>query len=189
MPAIPVPPSLTAAEIQPLLRPADCLLYRPTSFEWKHPGRFGWIFGDAIDFRSWHDVCHCEMYIANGKSVASRDGQGVAMYPWRNTELQYVLRPTVTPLHWRAFWPWFYSVNGEAYDWWGLLRFAWFKDVGHGDNHKMFCSEFLARAYRALGAQVIGDNEDADAVAPFEFLLSPNLVSLDFTTYGTTHSA
>lgn len=154
---------MTPAEIESLLKPGDCLLYRPKGF-------FGWL----IKLKTWHNIAHCEMYVGKGKSVASRDGVGVGSYPWRNAELAYVLRP-VNPLDWASFWKWFYTVNGQGYDWLGLVRFAWFRDIGTGNDNKQFCSEFLARAYRALGAKVFADAEDADAIAPSSFLTSPTL--------------
>lgn len=154
---------MTPVDIQSLLKPGDCLLYKPKGF-------FGWL----IKLKTWHNIAHCEMYTGNGRSVASRDGLGVGSYPWRDTELAYILRPPAG-LDWAAFWKWFLTVNGEPYDWYGLFRFAWFKEIGGENNGKMFCSEFLTRAYRALGAKVFGDVEDADAVAPGDFLKSPNL--------------
>ena len=156
---------MTPTEIQSLLKPGDCLLYRPKPRS---------LFGNIIKFKNWHEVSHVEIYVGAGKSVASRDGLGVAQYPWRDSELAYVLRPTY-PLDWAAFWKWFQTVNGQKYDWLGLLRFGWFKSIGTGDNSKMFCSEFAARAYRVLNAHVFADAEDADAIAPFQFLTSPNL--------------
>lgn len=154
---------MTRNEIDTLLRPGDCLLYKPHG-----------LAGILIQAKTWHRVAHVEVYTGNGKAVASRDGVGVGIYPWRSDDLAYVLRPTY-PLDWVSFWRWFRTVNGQRYDWWGLLRFAWFTQTGAGKNNRMFCSEFAARAYRYLGAHVFGDVEDADAVAPFEFLLSPNL--------------
>lgn len=150
-------------EIESLLQPGDCLLYRPKG-----------IFGILIALKTWHRIAHCELYIGEGRSVASRDGVGVGIYRLRTTELAYVLRPTY-PLDWFRFWKWFRSVNGQRYDWWGLLRFVWSRSVGGGNNQRMFCSEFLTRAYRSLGARVFNGAEDADAVAPAQFLLSPNL--------------
>lgn len=155
---------MTPAEILTLLKPGDCLLYRPKGF-----------FGFLIREKTWHKIAHCEMYVGNGASVASRDGKGVGQYPWRNTELAYVLRPPQSEINWPEFWKWFRTVNGQPYDWFGLARFAWGGDIGTGNNGKMFCSEFLTRAYRKLVAKVIGDEEDADAVAPFEFLVTSSL--------------
>lgn len=156
---------MTRTEIEATLLPGDILLYRPVK---------GSLFGFIIRSKTWHNVSHCEMYVGKGKSVASRDGIGVGQYVWRSTELAYVLRPDRN-LDWASFWRWFQTVNGQKYDWVGLLRFAWFKDVGKGQETKQFCSEFLARACRALGAKVFSDAEDADAIAPFQFLTSPNL--------------
>lgn len=169
---------MTRAQIEPLLQPGDCLLYRPVRFDLRHPG---WIFGALIMFKTWHAVSHCELYVGKGRSAASRDGKGVALYPWRDSELAYVLRPT-RPLDWKAFWTWYLSVDGQGYDWWGLVRFAWFRSVGGENNGKMFCSEFVTRAYRALRAGVFSDHEDADGIAPFEFLLSPTLQRMPFVS-------
>jgi hypothetical protein len=154
---------MTPAAIEARLLPGDVLLYKPTG-----------IFGTLIRIKSWHEISHCEMYVGDSKSVASRDGIGVNVYPWRNTQLVYVLRPTY-PLDWASFWRWFLTVKGEKYDWWGLHRFLIASSPSSGDNDKMFCSEFLTRAYRYLNAHVFSDYEDADAIAPFQFLTSPNL--------------
>lgn len=169
-----LPADLTPDQILALVRAGDQLLYRPQRFDLKHPG---WIFGALIRFKTWHNVSHCELYIGKGKSAASRDGVGVGLYPLRTSELAYILRPTQS-LDWAAFWKWFYTVNGQAYDWVGLVRFAWFKSIPTTHNDKMFCSEFLTRADRALGVNAFNPDEDADAVAPASFLLSPNLVSV-----------
>lgn len=155
---------MTRKDIEATLLPGDCLLYRPCSF-----------YGRLIARRTWHNICHCEMYVGKGQSFASRDGVGVGQYSWRHTELAYVLRPVKQDLHWTEFWRWYRIVNGQGYDWWGLLRFVLLRWPDKGDNGKQFCSEALTRAYRKLEAGVISDLEDADAVAPFEFLLSPNL--------------
>lgn len=157
---------MTPSEIDAILRPGDCLLYGPK------PGS---IFGWLISRKTWHGVSHCEMYTGKGKSFASRDGIGVGLYPLRTDELAYVLRPT-DPLDWAAFWKWFYTVNGQKYDWLGLLRFVYTKSGSSGKNEKMFCSEAMTRGYRALGARVFNDQEDADAIAPAQFLTSANLV-------------
>jgi hypothetical protein len=156
---------VTPAEIESHLQPFDILLYRPKK---------GSFFGTVIQFKTWHSISHCEMYVGDGKSVASREGIGVNVYPWRPSELTWVLRPT-EPLDIAGFWKWFLTVKGQKYDWWGLRRFEWFSSIPSGNNAKMFCSEFLARACRALQAKVFGNIEDADAIAPFAFILSPNV--------------
>lgn len=136
------------------LQPGDVLLYGAT-------GLVGWI----ISIKTWHPVAHCEIYIGQGESVASRNGIGVGRYPMREAELVRVRRPTL-PVDLQEAMRWFATVNGEGYDWLGLLRFA--KPSGHGSATKMFCSEFATRFYRAGGFAPFGD-EDADAIAPCEF--------------------
>ena len=160
---------MTATELESRLKPGDCLLYGPK------PGSF---FGWLISLKTWHKISHCEMYTGKGKSFASRDGIGVGLYPLRDTEIAYVLRPT-DALDWAGFWKWFYTVNGQKYDWVGLLRFVYTKSGSTGNNNKMFCSEALTRAYRALGAKVFNEAEDADAIAPAAFLTSAGLTIVD----------
>lgn len=147
--------------MQPDLKPGDCLLYRPT-------GLFGWI----ISLKTWHSIGHSEVYIGGGYSLASRDGVGVGRYPTRWNELGVVLRPT-HPLNLTSALAWFFNVaNGQKYDWLGLLRFAWRSKVKSDKrDNRMFCSEFLTRFYRQAGMDPF-NGEDADGIAPFEFLLS-----------------
>lgn len=160
---------MTPCEIESRLLPGDCLLYHPVAGSF-----FGWL----ISRKTWHGVSHCEMYTGKGKSFASRDGIGVGLYPLRTSELAYVLRPTQW-LDWAAFWKWFATVDGEKYDWFGLLRFVYTTSGSTGNNNKQFCSEAMARGYRALVAHVFNDAEDADAIAPAAFLTSPNLTVVD----------
>jgi hypothetical protein len=143
------------------LQPGDCLLYQPRRFS---------IFGHLIAFKTWHKISHCEMYVGDGISLASRDGIGVGAYETRWSELRYVLK-TTAPLDFDALNDWFKTVNGQKYDWWGLLRFVYWGGVGAGDNGRMFCSEFLTRAYRAAGLDPF-NGEDADAIVPFQFVTS-----------------
>lgn len=143
------------------LKPGDALLYGPKGF-------FGWV----ISIKTWHAVAHCECYIGNGQSVASRDGLGVGQYPLRTEGLIHVLRPTAPFQLFRAMLWYVQSAKGQKYDWMGLLRFAWrARVVPEAQDNKQFCSEFLARFYRAGGMDPF-NGEDADAVAPSYFLLS-----------------
>lgn len=144
------------------MKPGDCLLYTPTG-----------VFGIAIAIKTWHSISHCECYVGQGQSVASRDGIGINQYPWRNTQLGYILRPN-RPFNLGAAMDWFQGVRGEKYDWMGLLRFGWrAKYVPHClTDNKMFCSEFLTRFYRAGGMDPF-PREDADAIAPFQFESNP----------------
>lgn len=160
---------MNPSEIEGRLKPGDHLLYTPTK---------GSIFGALIAVKTWHGISHCELYVGKGKSAAARDGIGVGLFPLRTEQLAYVLRPQ-GELDWFAFWTWFRSVNGQKYDWLGLLRFAWFKSIGTGNDGKQFCSEFLCRAGRKLGLKVFAATEDADAIAPASFLTSANLTIVD----------
>lgn len=146
----------------PTLRAGDCLLYKPK-------GVYGWI----IAIKTWHPIAHCECYVGHGKSVASRDGIGVGRYDVRLDGLAYILRPRV-PFGLAGAMDWFYrKAAGQKYDWIGLLRFAWrSRVVPERFDNRQFCSEFLARFYRAGGLDPF-NGEDADAVAPSTFLLSP----------------
>ena len=147
-----------------ILRPGDFLLYRPTGF-------FGWL----ITLKTWHKIAHCECYVGDGYSVASRNGIGVDAYPFRESELALVLR--FRPEHTfklNSALTWFLrAAKGQKYDWLGLLRFTWGTDYIKGDkNNKQFCSEFLTRFSRAGGVDPF-NGADADSIAPFEFEISP----------------
>ena len=143
-----------------ILRPGDVLLYRGT-------GVFSW----AIRLKTWSNVSHCEGYVGEGRSVASRDGVGVGEYPLRLDGLYAVLRPR------RRFCvsyaaQWFATVAGQGYDWIGLLAFFTARMQGNS-NKKMFCSEFITRWQRAGRIEPFADSYDADAVSPGMLLASP----------------
>lgn len=141
------------------LRAGDCLLYGPKGF-----------FGYAIAIKTWMKVAHVEVYAGDAQSWASRDGEGVGIYPSRTDRLIYVLRP-VEALDLLTMDHWFQSVEGQGYDWLGLARFLAWGSIGSGDNGKMFCSEFACRLYRMGGVDPF-NGCDADAIAPASFLLS-----------------
>lgn len=140
------------------LQPGDCLLYAPGGF-------FGWL----IAVKTWHLTSHVEIYDCDGCSVASRDGKGVGRYPFRSEGLSFVLRPDQFYVH-PAAMRWFDEVDGQKYDWLGILVFSLAVKKGHPD--KMFCSEFATRFYRSGGLEPFHRDEDADRVAPFQFLTS-----------------
>jgi hypothetical protein len=65
------------------------------------------------------------------------------------------------------------TAQGQKYDWLGLLRFTWGSSYTKGGmNNKQFCSEFLTRFLRAGGVDPF-NGDDADAVPPFMFMISP----------------
>lgn len=147
---------------QSILKPGDCLLYAPTGF-----------FGFLITVKGWHKVGHCEAYIGDGYSVASRNGKGVAAYPFREKDLITVLRPN-REFKLNTALSWFITeAKGQKYDWLGLLRFTWGSDYSKGnENNKQFCSEFLCRFYRQGGLDICNQC-DADSIMPFQFGICP----------------
>lgn len=152
-------------DLTSILQRGDCILYSPSS-----------LYGKLIAVKTWHNCSHVELYVGNGQSCASRDGVGVGQYPLRTDHVAYVLRPDGTEqADWPKFWAWFRTVNGQKYDWWGLLRFIFTHEIGHNPN-KQFCSEFVVRAYRAMGIDAVSPAEDADAVSPGMLLASPHLM-------------
>ena len=138
------------------LLPGDVLLYKPTG-----------LFGRIIALKTWHKIAHCECYVGNGNSVASRDGKGVNIYPLRLTDLAYILRPT-QPLDLVSGLRWFHKeAKGLPYGWLDLAQF-----IGRNVNGKgMVCSPFLTYFLRACKLPIFND-EPAEKIAPFQFILS-----------------
>ncbi len=152
----------------------------------------GWI-DRAIQAKTWSRYSHCEIYDGGGYALASRNGIGVSRYPVRLHGLLAIMRLRV-PFDMQAIRDWFDSVDGQPYDWWGLLAFTSAKIQGR-ENFKQFCSEFVARALRVgIGAKTDhpgakkGDKRalealgldpfngyDADGIAPSEIRKSPLL--------------
>lgn len=149
------------------LSPGDCLMYAPQG-----------IWSVLIAVKTWNWVSHCEAYVGDGYSVASRDGIGIGRYPLRTKGLVKVLTPN-GPFELAAAAKWFETVRGQKYDWIGLLRFLVWCRIGTDRNDKMFCSEFLTRWYRAGGMDPFNKN-DADSVAPATFLYSRCFEAYDF---------
>jgi hypothetical protein len=136
-----------------LLRPGDILLYDTHS-----------LFGYLIKVKRGEKYTHIEVYIGDNKSVASRDGVGVGKYDLRLSDLAAIYR-TKGELRLEQGMEWFKTVEGQKYDWLGLLSFAWAKFRGL-NNNKMFCSEFVTRFLRACGIEPFNRDVDADAVSP-----------------------
>lgn len=131
----------------------DILLYRPRGF-------FGWL----IATKTWHRVSHVEIYDGNGQSLASRDGLGVSRYPWRDTELAYVLRPQI-PLQFLGGIQYFERMKGTPYGWLDLIDF-----VGVSlDTRGIVCSPFATGYLRACGWNVF-PTDPINKIAPFQFL-------------------
>lgn len=136
------------------LLPGDCLLYRSKG-----------IFGKIISLKTWHDIAHVEIYAGNGKSWASRDGIGVNLFPVRESELLFVLRPN-EQIDFNNANEWAKSKIGTPYGWLELLEFINVTHKGKG----LFCSEFATLFYRKAGVNLFPTDNPAQ-VAPFEFLL------------------
>ncbi len=155
------------------MKPGDVLLYKPKGF-------YGWL----ISIKTWHAVAHVEVYAGGGKSVASRDGIGVGLYGVRYSELLEIRRPTfVSPFarfdNDRARLIFDRKYRGQGYDYLGLLRFAWrSRFVPDSFDNRQFCSEVATRYLRdgwPKGEPDLFGGEDADAIAPFQFQLTPML--------------
>lgn len=141
---------MTTADI---LKPGDCLLYKPKG-----------AFGKLIALKTWHSISHVEVYNGNSQSWASRDGKGVNLYPLRETELAYVLRPTVA-LNLLGGRQYATSMIGTPYGWLDLLAFI---NVSK-DSKGIVCSPFATAFYRACGWSIF-PTDPVNKVAPFMFL-------------------
>jgi uncharacterized protein YycO len=150
------------------LRAGDCLLYKPSDF-------YGWL----IAIKTWHAISHVEVYIGAGRSVGAKQS-GVNEYPVR-LDIETLLRPSA-PFDVKAAMATFdRKYRGQKYDYLGLIRFAWrAKVVPERFDNAQFCSELATRVYRAGGLDPF-NGEDADAIAPFQFLLSDKFVKVERT--------
>lgn len=131
----------------------DILLYRPKG-----------IFGRIIQIKTWHRISHVEIYAGQRLSYASRDGVGVDVYPYRLTELAYVLRP-VPKLDLVKMQAYAVSMKGTPYGWADLLDFADL-DV---DRKGIICSAYATELLRAGGWNVF-PADPSRKIAPFQFL-------------------
>lgn len=143
--------------IIPLLQPGDVLLYDKPS-----------LVNFLIKLKRGEQYSHVEVYEGNSKTLASRNGLGVARYDLNLDGLAAVYR--VTPpntINFAKGEEWFKTVDGEKYDWLGLMSFSWAKYRSQFDNNnKMFCSEFVTRLYRNCDCELFNSNTDADAISP-----------------------
>lgn len=155
------------------LIPGDCLLYKQTSIR---RSLLGWIFGWIIRFKTTSYFCHCEIYDGENKSLASRDGKGVGRYWLRLEELAEVRRPSAKDFNHDTGSRWFNTVEGQKYDWKGLLCFT--LAVKQGATDRMFCSEFATRFYRVSGLEPFNPDKDADTIAPEQLHQTPKLTTV-----------
>jgi hypothetical protein len=142
-----------------ILRPCDTILYFSRDLiDW------------AIALKSWTKVAHVEWYRGDDVSYASRNGVGVGRYFLRTDGIAAVLRPKRC-VNLPAIDAWFETVNGQKYDWKGLLCFT--LAVRQGAKDKMFCSEFWTRLQRAGWNEPFNPSWDADRVPPSFMLVTP----------------
>jgi hypothetical protein len=146
------------------LTPGMVLLYKPTS-----------AFGKLIVFHTGGPCSHAELYIGDGTSLASRDGEGTGRYPLRTTDLGWVLRP-MTAFDQPKALAWFTAQAHQKYGWSDLLQFCGYPVNGDG----VVCSPFVVYALRAGGVHVFKDIAP-ERIAPNDLLLSEYLE--DVTTW------
>jgi hypothetical protein len=137
-----------------ILRPGDVLLYKATS-----------VYGRIIAVKTWHPIAHVEVYVGNGFSVASRDGQGTGQYPVRTSDIAVVCRPP-NSFDLGAARRWFLAQPHRDYGWLDLLQFTGWNVNTNG----VVCSPFATEFLRA-GHFDPFNGEPAPKIAPFEFAL------------------
>jgi hypothetical protein len=100
---------------------------------------------------------------------ASRDGKGVAKYPFNPNGLVAVARPVWTPNVENAE-HYFSTVNGEGYDWAGDLGFI-DKNIP-ASFRKDFCSSFYAKLCMASGEYPFNEFIPPRKITPYDYLKS-----------------
>jgi len=158
-----------------ILKPGDVLLYFTHDF-----------IDDVIAEKTGKPVGHIEVYAGDGKSMASRNGIGVNVYPLRLDGLICVRRPD-GELDFATGMDWFNTVaNGQGYDFEGLLTFACI--TTHGHEGQMFCSEFALNFFRACGFQPFNSDQPSYETSPRDFWICGRLETIwssNQELYGT----
>lgn len=147
-------PVATNTDEFPKLLQGDILLYGGTG-----------LVDRLIQFRTWSDVSHIEIYACGGRSVASRNGIGVGEYPLRIEGLRRVYRPKWNKFCFAAARDWFATVDGTPYGWFDLLRFYLINVPTKG----LICSEFADLFFRNGGLPLFNTNYPEGAVCPGDF--------------------
>lgn len=122
-------------------------------------------------------AAHIEFYEGNGKSLASRNGLGVARYDLRMDGLIAVLELN-TGLNSLSgmveqFSKWFETVDGENYDWFGLEGFL--KGETTNEPNHLFCSAFVAQGLWRIGYPVFNKLWPCSLITPSDFLKTNSL--------------
>ena len=124
-------------------------------------GLFDWI----IKIKTYNQATHCEVYIGDGFTVASRNGQGCARYPVDVNGLLCVLRPKLPFNVTKAMDSFWKNHNMRPYGWLVLCEFLL---PGHVtlQSKGEFCSELLTNFCREGGLELFNPSIQADKVAP-----------------------
>jgi hypothetical protein len=125
---------------------------------------------DIIAEKTGKKVCHVERFTGDGKSWASRNGIGVNEYPLRLDGLVCVRRPPAGALNEAAVRNYLTTVKGWPYDFLGLLTAT--SLVNHGEDGKMFCSEFSVNFDRAGGYEPFNADQPAFETYPRDLWLA-----------------
>lgn len=145
---------MTSEFIRENVRIGDVLMYDRNGF-----------INRAIRLKTGSCFSHCEVYVGNSRSYASRNGIGVDNYEFRTDGLVAIFRPRQQFLSARGE-VWFQNVaKGQGYDWFGLFAF-WFARLQGSKNRKMFCSEFVVRYLHECGVDIFSEEADADSISP-----------------------
>jgi hypothetical protein len=131
------------------------------------------VFNEVIDIKTASDVDHIEVYIGDGASLASRNGIGVNLYPYRADGLIHVRRP-VQPFVFAQAEAWFATVKGAPYGWGDILEQANIANTLPG----MDCSHFAACLAEAAGCPQFDENYPKDKITPRDFLICRESFSL-----------
>jgi hypothetical protein len=141
----------------------DILLYNTDS-----------IVDDLIDLKTWSDVAHVEIYVGDGWSVASRNGLGVDLYPYRPDSLHKVRRLSV-PFDKENADTWFNSgVKGQKYNWASLAEFF---NI-HIQSQGFICSVFAANYLRYGGCELFAPDYEISKISPRDFELTLQAVTV-----------
>lgn len=161
-------PNPKAVDTFPELKPGDVLLYGG-----------GDLVSRLIQYRTWSDVCHIEIYVGDGRSVASRNGIGVGKYPLRVLGLRYVFRPQL-PLDIERGLRWFWTVNGTPYGWGDLGRF-YLLDI---PTKGKICSQFGDEFMQACGLPLFNLDYPDGAVCPRDYQTVSSLLLKQIWKYA-----
>ena len=149
-----------------ILKPGDCILYRPSN-----------VVGVIIALKTWSWTSHIEGYVGNGMSIGARE-EGVDMYPLRNDKyVNGVLRPRA-PFDLAEAMKWFHAeAKGDKYNVGGLFGFFDADKPGtpnqDGNYKSEFCSQLVDLWYMHGGFYPFSKNWPAVKVAPAQFWQSP----------------